>query len=71
MSVNVGVADRVIRAAVGMLLIAFAIPIWFPQTGWNWVGWIGVIPLVTAVFGFCPAYTLLGISTCPLTRRTS
>ncbi len=41
---NVGSADRIARFVVGLLLIAFAIPLGFPQTGWNWVGWIGVVP---------------------------
>lgn len=61
---NVGLADRIARVVVGALLIAYAIPIGFPQTGWNWVGWIGVVPLLTAAFGICPAYSLLGITTC-------
>jgi hypothetical protein len=67
--INVGTIDRVARVVVGLLLIAFAIPIGFPATGWNWVGWIGVVPLLTAVFGYCPAYTLLGITTCPAARQ--
>jgi apolipoprotein N-acyltransferase len=66
---NVGMIDRVARTVVGLLLIAFAIPLGFPNTGWNWVGWIGVIPLLTAVFGYCPAYTLLGINTCPFRQQ--
>jgi Protein of unknown function (DUF2892) len=37
----------------------------FPDTGWNWIGWIGFIPLLTAVVGYCPAYTVFGISSCP------
>jgi len=61
---NVGSVDRIARIAVGVLLICYAIPLGFPQTGWNWVGWIGVVPLLTAVFAVCPAYSLFGISTC-------
>ncbi|MBZ0140372.1 MAG: DUF2892 domain-containing protein [Pseudorhodoplanes sp.] len=64
MQVNVGGIDRIIRIVVGLVLIAYAIPIGFSSTGWNWVGWIGVIPLLTAVFGYCPAYQLFGVSTC-------
>jgi hypothetical protein len=67
MSTNVGSIDRVLRLIIGLALIAYAIPIGFPQTGWNWVGWIGVVPIVTAIFGNCPAYTVLGVSTCPAT----
>jgi len=65
MSSNVGTVDRIVRVVVGLLLIAFAIPLGFPQTGWNWIGWIGVIPLITGVLGMCPAYSLVGLSTCP------
>jgi len=64
MSTNVGTIDRIARIVVGALLIAFAIPIGFPETGWNWVGWIGVVPVITAVFGYCPAYSIFGLSTC-------
>jgi len=61
--------DRVIRIVVGILLIAIALRLGFPETGWNWIGWIGVIPILTAIFGYCPAYTIIGLSTCPLTRK--
>jgi hypothetical protein len=63
MTINVGMIDRALRALVGLVLIALAlgyIPGW-PATAW---GWLGLIPLATAVFGYCPAYTLLGVSTC-------
>ena len=63
MSVNVGTVDRVLRVVVGLALIAFAIPVGFPETGWNWVGWIGIVPLATAIVGTCPAYSMLGFST--------
>jgi hypothetical protein len=55
MKVNVGIPDRTVRVVAGLLLIAYAIPFGFPSTGWNWVGWIGIVPIVTAVIGYCPA----------------
>jgi hypothetical protein len=70
MPTNIGTLDRAVRFAIGLALIAYAIPIGFAPTGWNWIGWIGVIPLLTAAFGFCPLYTMLGMSTCP-TKRAS
>ncbi len=63
MTENVGRIDRVLRIIVGLALIAFAMGWGAPATGWNWIGWIGVVPLLTGVFGYCPAYRMLGIST--------
>lgn len=63
MTRNIGSIDRAIRIVVGLALIAFAIPIGFPDVGWNWVGWIGVVPLLTGLVGNCPAYSLIGLST--------
>jgi hypothetical protein len=63
MSVNVGTIDRALRVVIGLALIAFAIPVGFPDTGWNWIGWIGVVPLATAIVGKCPAYSVFGFST--------
>jgi len=63
MSANVGTFDRLARLVVGLALIAFALGYLAPGTGWNWVGWIGVLPILTAVFSTCPAYSLFGCST--------
>ena len=56
---NIGSVDRVLRIVVGLALIALAVL----NEGMNW-GWIGVVPLATAVFSSCPAYSLLGLNTC-------
>ena len=63
MTMNLGSIDRLIRLILGGLLIAFALRFGFPNTGWNWVGWIGGVPIVTAVFGTCPLYSFLHCST--------
>lgn len=63
MTRNVGLLDRAVRVIVGLVLIAFAIPIGFSQTGWNVIGWIGLLPLATGIIGYCPAYSLLGLKT--------
>jgi hypothetical protein len=63
MKVNVGNIDRAIRAILGLVLIALA------ATGTVGVwGWIGVVVLLTAVFSFCPAYAIFGMSTCPMKK---
>lgn len=62
MSANVGNIDRIIRILAGLALIAWALmggPVW---------AWIGVVPLATGLFKFCPAYTLLGVNTCGLKK---
>ncbi|HVW72330.1 MAG TPA: DUF2892 domain-containing protein [Rhizomicrobium sp.] len=60
---NIGQLDSILRSIVGMALILFALGLGFPETGWNWIGWIGIIPLATAAVGNCPLYTILGFST--------
>ena len=62
---NVGKVDRVARVILGLFLLAYALQLGFPATGWNWVGWIGVVPILTAVVRYCLAYSLVGIRTGP------
>ncbi|MBB3862079.1 putative membrane protein YccC [Novosphingobium hassiacum] len=57
---NEGSLDRLLRVIVGLVLLALVFV--GPHTPW---GWIGIVPLLTGIVGFCPAYTLLGIKTCP------
>lgn len=63
MKTNVGGFDKMARIAVGVLLIVLALT----GTIGAW-GWLGVIPLATGLFSFCPLYPLLGISTCKTKR---
>ena len=64
MKANVGGWDRGLRIVLGLVLIALA------ATGTvGWWGWLGVIPLLTGLVRFCPLYSLLGLSTCPLQRK--
>jgi hypothetical protein len=60
MKSNVGGIDKILRIAVGLGLVAWALvgggPVW---------AWIGVVPLATGLLNWCPAYTLLGMNTCP------
>ena len=63
MQANVGSLDRVARIVVGVALIGAtlmgAIGAW---------GWLGIVPLATGVFRFCPAYPLLGINSCKMKK---
>ena len=58
MKCNVGTMDRAIRIIAGLVLIGLAAT----GTIGMW-GWIGIVPVLTGVFRFCPAYPLLGINT--------
>ena len=55
---NIGSADKIARLVVGALLIVLTLT----GTIGLW-GWIGVVPIATALMNWCPAYTLLGIKT--------
>lgn len=58
MLLNEGKIDRVARVVLGVALLALVFA--GPKT---WIGWFGLIPLVTGLVGFCPLYRLLGIRT--------
>jgi hypothetical protein len=60
---NEGLADRLLRIVAGLALLALVFV--GPETQW---GWIGLVPLLTGIVGFCPVYRLLGINTCPASR---
>ncbi len=61
---NIGNIDRVLRIVVGLAVISLVF--WGPRTAW---GWIGVIPVASALIGWCPLYTILGIRTCPVKAK--
>ncbi len=60
---NEGNIDRLIRVIAGLAVLALVFV--GPKTP---LGWVGLVPLFTGIFGFCPAYRLLGINTCGLRR---
>ena len=59
MKCNVGGVDRILRISVGLVLVALA-----ANGVVGWWGWLGLIPMATGIFRFCPAYPLLGINSC-------
>jgi hypothetical protein len=63
---NEGALDRGVRIVIGLGLLATVFV--GPQSLW---GLIGLVPLATGLIGSCPAYTLLGIRTCPLPAAKS
>jgi hypothetical protein len=61
MKTNVGSADKALRIVLGLVLIGLALT----QVIGIW-GWIGLVPLVTGLFNFCPLYSVLGINSCKI-----
>ncbi len=61
---NEGTVDRAVRVLAGIAVVSLAFI--GPKTPW---GYLGLIPIVTGLLGSCPAYTLLGLSTCPMKKR--
>jgi hypothetical protein len=62
MKQNMHNVERVIRLIVALFVLSLIF--WGPTTLW---GLLGLIPLFTGLTGWCPLYTILGIST---KRRT-
>jgi Protein of unknown function (DUF2892) len=60
---NLGTVDRVVRVAVGTAIVSLVFI--GPQSPW---GYLGLVPLLTGLIGFCPAYCPLGLSTCRIGR---
>jgi hypothetical protein len=56
---NVGSVDKLLRISVGIILLGLTVT--------NVIGWwglIGLVPLLTGLVNWCPAYSLLGIRSC-------
>lgn len=66
MKVNVGTADRVVRIVVGLVILSLLFILAGPN---RWWGLVGLVPLLTGIASRCPAYSLLGLSTCPIAER--
>jgi len=65
MAANVGGIDRVLRIVVGIALLSLFFILDGNARYW---GLVGLVPLFTGLFRFCPAYTLLGLNTCPMKK---
>jgi hypothetical protein len=68
MKVNVGGIDRVVRilAGIGILSLVFIL-----EGNARYWGLVGILPLATGLFRFCPAYSIFGMSSCPMERRSA
>ena len=68
MKANVGGIDRMLRIVVGIGLLALVFVL---ESNARYWGLVGLVPLATGVFRFCPAYSIFGLSTCPMERKTA
>lgn len=60
---NEGAIDRSLRVIAGLAILSLAFV--GPKTA---LGYIGIVPLLTGLVGYCPLYQLIGINTCPAKR---
>jgi hypothetical protein len=60
---NVGNLDRIIRIILGVVIFVLGI------AAQSWLALLAVIPLGTALVGWCPLYRLFGMNTCPVNQR--
>ncbi len=68
MKTNVGSADKIVRIVVGIGLLSL---FFILEGNMKFLGLIGIVPIATALMGWCPLYSVLGLSTCPLTEKKS
>ncbi|MBI2314085.1 MAG: DUF2892 domain-containing protein [Betaproteobacteria bacterium] len=65
MKANVGGIDRALRITLGIALLAMVVVL---EGSARYLGLIGIVPLTTGLLRWCPAYTLFGLNTCPISQ---
>jgi hypothetical protein len=63
---NEGSFDRALRVVAGLVLLSLFFL--YPDASWRYWSLIGLVPIATGLMGWCPLYTVLGLSTCPVKR---
>ncbi|RST87996.1 DUF2892 domain-containing protein [Aquibium carbonis] len=63
---NEGTIDRTLRVVAGLVLLSLFFL--YPDASWRYWTLIGIVPIATGLIGWCPLYTVLGLSTCPVKR---
>lgn len=68
MKANMGTADKIIR----LIIVAIFATLYFTGTVTGTLGFVllalGGVFTLTSLIGFCPLYTLVGFSTCPVKK---
>jgi hypothetical protein len=65
MAVNVGGIDRILRIVAGLAVLSLFFVL---EGSARYLGLVGFVPLLTGIFRYCPAYSLIGLNTCPMKR---
>ena len=68
MKANVGGADKILRIVAGLGLLSLILIL---EGNARWWGLVGLVPLATGLFNFCPLYTLIGVNTCPVKDKAA
>ncbi|MBC7468287.1 MAG: DUF2892 domain-containing protein [Ramlibacter sp.] len=68
MKQNVGSIDRFVRIAIGIMLLALILVL---EGNVRWWGLVGLVPLLTGIFGTCLLYSMFGMSTCRMGGRAA
>jgi hypothetical protein len=63
MKPNVGGIDRSLRILAGIAILGAGF--YFK----SWLGLIGIVPILTGIFRFCPAYLPFGLSSCKIKEK--
>lgn len=63
MKINEGTIDRIVRVVVGLIVLSLAFV--GPKTP---LGYLGLVPLITGILGYCPLYAVLGINSCGIRK---
>jgi len=68
MKANVGGADKILRIVAGLGLLSLILIL---EGNARWWGLVGLVPLATGLFNFCPLYALIGVNTCPVKDKAA
>ncbi len=68
MKANVGGADKILRIVAGLGLLSLILIV---EGNARWWGLVGLVPLATGLFNFCPLYALIGVNTCPMKDKSA
>jgi len=66
MGQNIGSTDRIVRIVAGIVILG---SFFLLEGNARWLALIGIVPLATGLFRWCPAYALLGLNTCGTARK--